>query len=348
MIQRTLERLRQGATLSESEAEAVFEQILTGQLDDAQIGAFLAMIAARGPTVDELVGGAHVMRRFVTPVPAPAVQPGVEAPPLIDTCGTGGAPKMFNVSTAAAIVTAAAAPGRVMVAKHGSRSRTGRGSSEVLAKVGVNVDASPEVQSRCLAEIGVCFCFAIHHHPAMKHAAGPRKSLGFPTIFNLLGPLTNPAGAPRQLIGTYNADLARKITETLARLGAVRAVVVTTHDGLDELTTTNTNLLHLLDGGEIRTRILDPGSLGLARARQEDLRVEDIDSAAGLLKGVIEGSVSGPALEVLLLNVAAALVVADAATDLREGIEMGREAISSGEAGRTLAALARLSHESAP
>ncbi|MCA9309624.1 MAG: anthranilate phosphoribosyltransferase, partial [Phycisphaerales bacterium] len=187
-MQDTLRQLLEGRSLSEREAEHVFTQVLTGQANEAQVGALLALIAVRGVNLDELVGAARVMRAYVTPVP---VQ---DADTVIDTCGTGGAPKTFNISTAVALVAAACERDgrRVRVAKHGGRSRTGRGSAEVLARLGVNIDAPPAAQGRCLDQVGVCFSFAIHHHPAMRFAAGPRKSLGFPTVFNLLGPLTNP------------------------------------------------------------------------------------------------------------------------------------------------------------
>ena len=201
-----------GRVLSEHSTEQLFESLLSGQLDDQQIAAVLTFIQSRGVTVDELVGAARVMRRHVTRVPV-----NVPGAVVIDTCGTGGAPKTFNISTAGAIVVAGASPHRtgsgphVVVAKHGNRSRSGRGSAEVLARLGVNVDATPAVQARCLREAGVCFCFAIHHHPATKYVAAARKSLAFPTIFNLLGPLTNPAGATRQLIGIYDRTAVEKM-----------------------------------------------------------------------------------------------------------------------------------------
>ncbi len=215
--------------LCEVDAETLFEAVLSGHLDQAQIAGVLSLLAARGPTTDEVVGAARAMRRHVTPVPAS--DPGS----LVDTCGTGGAPKTFNVSTAAAIVAAAAG---ARVAKHGNRSRTGRGSAEVLQALGVNVDAPPGTQARCLDEAGVCFCFAIHHHPAMRHAAVVRRALKFPTIFNILGPLTNPAGATRQLIGVYDEALVPLVAAALARLGSVRAMVVHSRDGLDEVSIT--------------------------------------------------------------------------------------------------------------
>jgi len=191
-IRDSLDKLLASRSLTRAQATTTFDEILSGRADDAQIAALLALIQSRGATVDELTGAAESMRRHAAHVP---VQDSIDAP-IIDTCGTGGAPKAFNVSTCAAIVAAAAAPKKIRVAKHGNRSRTGRGSAEVLAALGVNIDASLETQARCLDTVGVCFCFAIHHHPAVKHAMPARRSLGFPTIFNLLGPLTNPANAP--------------------------------------------------------------------------------------------------------------------------------------------------------
>ncbi len=334
--QEILRQLLTGAPLSERQSQAAFEQILSGLWSEAHIGAMLALIASRpgGPTVDELVGGARVMRRHVTPVALPAGARGR----LIDTCGTGGAPKAFNVSTIAAIVTAAAAPGRVLIAKHGSTSRTGRGSAELMQSLGVNVAATPEAQSRCLEKLGVCFCFAIHHHPAMKHAAPARKALGFPTIFNLLGPLTNPAGAPRQLMGTYSASLADKLAHTLARLGAEKAIVVTSHDGLDELTITDTNIVHTVERGAISTRVLDARSLGLTPAPFESLAAATLDDATRIAREVLAGA-KGPHRDMVMLNVAGALVAADAAADFADGVAQAASAIDSGAASRTLDAL---------
>lgn len=336
-----LGQLRGGVPLSEASAEDAFERLFTGALDGAQIGALLALIAVRGPTVEELVGGARAMRRHVTRVPVNGLEG--SAARLIDTCGTGGAPKMFNVSTAGAIVTAAAGRGKLAVAKHGSTSRTGRGSAEVMEKLGVNVAASPETQARCLREIGVCFSFAIHHHPAMKHAAGPRKSLGFPTIFNVLGPLTNPAGARRQLMGTYSSDIAEKLAQTVARLGTERTIVVTSRDGLDELTTTGVNELRRVEQGEVHLSEFDARSVGLRPARFEDLQVHDLGEAAAAVEETLRG-VTGPRLDVVLLNAAGSLVVGGVVEEISEGVAMAREAVETGRAWETLEDLRKLSH----
>lgn len=339
-----LAELLAGRSLSEAQAEEALCAILEGRANESQVGAFLALMAAKGPTVDEIVGGARQMRAHVTPVP---VEP--DGSVVIDTCGTGGAAKTFNVSTAAAIVAAAAGatetpPGaaRVKVAKHGGRSRSGRGSAEVLAALGVNVDASPETQARCLAEAGVCFSFAVNHHPAMKFAAGPRKSLGFPTIFNLLGPLCNPARASRQLMGVYDARYAPLIGEALARLGAERAMVVHGRDGMDEISTTAPTIVVEVRGGRVSTSELDVASLGVARARIEDLIARDLDDAARMVRDVVMGR-PGPGLEISVVNAGAALLVGGGCADMGSGVAMARRAIASGAAARTLESLARLS-----
>ena len=338
-MREALATLRDGGTLGEDAARAVFDLILGGGADEAQIGALLALLATRGPTADELTGAARAMRAVVAPVPVADSARGA----LVDTCGTGGAPKTFNVSTGAAIVAAGAggldgAGARVRVAKHGNRSRTGRGSAEVLTTLGVNVDASPETQARCLEEAGVCFCFAIHHHPAMRYAAGPRKSLGMPTIFNLLGPLTNPAGATRQLLGVYDRRFVGLVAECLSRLGAERAIVAHGLDGLDEMTTTAPTAVAEVGPGGVREGEVDAGALGVARATLDDLRETTLDDAAAAIERILGGE-AGPRADIVALNAGAALVVGGAAADLGAGVALAREAIASGGAARALEAL---------
>jgi len=342
-IRQILESLVDGQTLSETDAEAVFHALLEGQLEQAQIGALLALVQSRRPTVSELVGAAQVMRAHVTAVPVTPRSDQV----LIDTCGTGGAPKLFNISTVAAIIAAAAggapdAP-RVLVAKHGNRSRTGRGSAEALAELGVNIDASPETQARCLDEVGVCFCFAIHHHPAMRHASGPRKALGFRTIFNLLGPLTNPAAARRQLIGVYAEEMVEPMAAALAALGAVRAIVAHSRDGLDELSTAAPTLLAHVEAGSVRTEVVDSADLGIPRATHDQLRIDDLSSAARIAREILSGQ-KGPRRDIAVFNAAAALLVADATTSFAHGIELASAAIDSGATQRTLDRLCAISH----
>ncbi|TVQ34189.1 MAG: anthranilate phosphoribosyltransferase [Phycisphaeraceae bacterium] len=337
-----LTQLVHGATLTEAQAEHAFETILTGGANEVQVGAMLALMARRGPTIEEIVGGARAMRRHATIVPTEGLE---EVGALIDTCGTGGAAKTFNISTAAAVVAAAArGRRRVLVAKHGGRSRSGRGSAEALEALGVNVAATPESQRRCLEEAGVCFCFAIHHHPAMKFAAGPRKSLGFPTIFNLLGPLTNPAMAPRQLMGVYDRAYVATIAEALRRLGCERAMVVRGEDGMDEISTTAPTFIAHLREGRIETKTMDAAAMGVPRATMADLQqVDDIEKAADLVSRVLSGEKS-PARDIVTLNAAAAIVVGDGAETFEDGIAMATEAIDSGTAKDTLAKLAELSH----
>jgi len=345
-IHAALARIRSGEVLARTESNSVFESLLNGALDDAQIGALLMALAARGPSVAELAGAAAAMRAHVTPVAAPD-EPGIR---VIDTCGTGGAPKTFNVSTAAAIVAAACEPNpesgvaRVVVAKHGNRSRTGRGSAEVLAALGVNVDASPDTQSACLHDAGVCFCFAIHHHPAMRYAAGPRRSLGFPTIFNLLGPLTNPAGASRQLIGVYAEPLVDLVAGALVELGAEQAMVVHAEDGLDELTVTAPTLVAHVENGTVRRETIRPDTLGLRSATIDEVRVESVEASAELIQRIIGGE-EGPAADMVALTAAGALLVGGAAESWPDAVARARDAVASGRAQRTLAQLCERSHQ---
>jgi len=339
-VDQIFDTLLAGRALSEPQAESAFTALLSGDLDEARTAALLALIQTRPPDAAELAGAARAMRAHIERIPY-KTPPGTT---LLDTCGTGGAPKTFNVSTAAALIAAAAGRAQgLRVAKHGNRSRTGRGSAEVLAALGVNLDASPETQARCLEEAGVCFCFAMRHHPAMRHAAGPRKSLGFPTIFNLLGPLTNPAGASRQLIGVYDERAVRPVAEALRSLGAERAMVARGHDGLDELTTTaRTRVCELIDG-EITEREIDAAELGLPRAALDDLRATDLEDAAAVVRAVLAGE-PGPRLDLALLNAAAALAVGGIARDLCHALALAREAVESGQAWRTLTRLAKTSH----
>jgi len=345
-ISAVLARLVRATPLSIQEAEWLFEELLGGRLAEAQIGAVLALMQARGAGVDELVGAARVMRRHVAAVPF-SPPPGPDCV-LVDTCGTGGAPKSFNISTAAAIIAAAASPHheggslRVCVAKHGNRSRTGRGSAEVLTALGVDVDAAPDVQARCLAEAGVCFCFAIHHHPAMRHAAGPRRALGIPTIFNLLGPLTNPAGAERQLIGVYAHELVEPVARALARLGAARAMVVHGLDGMDEISTTAPTRIAAVESGMVTFTDFDARLLGIPRPDPAELAVPDSAASARAVREILAG-VPGPRRDIAALNAAGALLVAGAAPGWPEAWRAALHAIDSGRAAATLDLLVKWS-----
>ena len=330
-----LKQLLAGGTLSAEQTTSAFEAMMTGRVHHGEMGALLALLAMRTPTPQEILGAARVMRAHVDPVITSCT-----ADQLVDTAGTGGAPKTFNVSTAAAIVAAAAG---TKVAKHGNRSRTGRGSAEVLKALGVNVDASRQVQARCLDEVGVCFCFAIHHHPATRHVMPVRLALGFPTIFNLLGPLTNPAGALRQVMGVYDARFMRPIAEALAALGAVRAMVVHSEDGLDELSiSAPTHIMHVHDG-QVHDDVVSPGDVGLVAAPREAVTASDLDHAAAMIRDVITGTEQGPPRDMTLLNAGATLLVAEVADSLSDGVPLAREVIDSGAAANTLQQLTRIS-----
>jgi anthranilate phosphoribosyltransferase len=322
--------------LTAEESREAFAAMMAGEVTQAEMGALLALLALRVPTADELTGAARVMRENVARIPTQS-----DPETLVDTCGTGGAPKTFNVSTAAAIVAAGAG---ARVAKHGNRSRTGRGSAEVLKALGIDVDASRELQARCLDEVGICFCFAIHHHPATKNVVPVRLALGVPTIFNLLGPLTNPAGARRQLLGVYDARFLLPMARALFDLGATRAMVFHADDGLDELSiSAPTQIVHVTRAGLAQERIA-PEDLGLSRAPRETVEARDLEHAAALIRGVVDGQERGPARDMTLMAAAGALLVSDQVQNLRAGVARAAQAIDDGSAQRVLARWIALSH----
>jgi anthranilate phosphoribosyltransferase len=315
--------------------DALFEAMMHGTLDPPQTAAVLSLMAARDPDPQELAAAARVMRRHVTAIPVAG-----DRDRLLDTAGTGGAPKTFNVSTAAAIV---AAGGGIPVAKHGNRSRTGRGSAEVLAALGVNIDAGPDIQGACLEQAGVAFCFAIHHHPATRFVVPVRRSLAFPTIFNLLGPLTNPGGARRQLLGVWDQRFGRLMAEALLQLGAIRGIVAHAADGLDEISiSAPTTLWHVEEGG-IREEVIAPDMVGLPVHPIESVTAGDLDDAAAMVQLVLDGSDQGPARDMVLINAAAAMLAGGGVDDLQEGVERARSVIDDGLAVRTLQLLADVS-----
>ncbi len=341
-MKEALATLAGGGTLSREQARCAFEAIMTGSAPPAQVGALLAMLAARPLTVDELVGAATVMRDKVTRVDVP------DGLTVIDTCGTGGThSKVFNISTSAAIVAAGAGrPHGIAVAKHGNRSITSRsGSAQVLEALGVKIRVSGATLTRCLDEAGICFCFAQAHHPAMKHAMPIRLELGFRTIFNVLGPLTNPAGATRQVMGVYDPAMTELIARVLGELGAVRAMVVhgTTETGvpLCELLTSGRTRVSEWRDGQVNTRELDAATLGLPAGDMGAMEVNDPVRSAEIIGSVIAGD-DGPARDIVCLNAAAALVVADLAADLADGLKQARESIDSGAAGRALSRLVEI------
>jgi len=329
MMQEALKRILDGHDLTRDECAEVMDEIMSGACTDAQIGAFLVALRIKGETIEEITGAASVMRAKATRVPASA--------DVIDTCGTGGdAHHTFNISTAAAIVSAACG---VAVAKHGNRSvSSSSGSSQVLEALGVNIEASVEVMARCIQRAGIGFLYAPRLHGAMKYAIGPRKEIGVRTIFNILGPLTNPAGARRQLMGVYSEALVEPLAHVLRALGTVRAVVVHGRDGVDELSISDESVLAELMDAQVRVRIVTPEEFGLERAPLDALRVDSPEQSAALIRGVLGGE-PGPARDVVLLNAGAALYAAGAAGDIAEGMTRAAEAVDMGRGQATLAKL---------
>ncbi len=327
-----LQKLLLRQNLNESEAGTAFDIIMDGQATPAQLGAFLAMLRMKGETHDEITGAARSMRRhavFIDP----------RGKPVVDTCGTGGdSLGTFNISTTAAFVVAGAG---VPVAKHGNRAMTSQcGSADVLAELGVNLDAQPEVMEESLHEVGIGFLFAQKLHPAMKHAAGPRKELGIRTVFNMLGPLTNPAGAKNQVLGVFAPELTEVFAEVLRRLGSTSVFVVHGHDGMDEITTTAATRISELRNGQVRTYEFDPLPLIEQYAKPEDLKGGDPAVNARIVREVLSG-VKGPRRDIVCLNAAAGIVAGGKAADLQAGYRAARESIDNGRALQALEGLIR-------
>ncbi|MBI2195138.1 MAG: anthranilate phosphoribosyltransferase [Planctomycetes bacterium] len=334
MIQEAIRRLLEGRSLSAEEAAASMTEIMEGLASEAQIAGFLVALRMKGETVEEILGCARVMRSKVTRVRA---GPG----PVVDTCGTGGdGSHSFNVSTAAALIAAGAG---ATVAKHGNRSVSSRsGSADVLEALGVNVEASVPVVERCLAEARVGFLFAPRLHAAMKFAAKPRRDLGVRTVFNLLGPLTNPADARHQLLGVHDARWTEPLARVLLGLGSAHALVVHGLDGLDEISTTGPSRVSECRGDSVVTYEVRPEHFGLSPARIENFRVVDAQASAESIRAILDGT-PGPRADIALLNAGAALYAADAAESLEEGLALARESVRSGRARHALERLAECS-----
>ncbi len=331
MINEALRTLVAGNELSADVAAAAMSGMMAGEATPVQMAAFLTALAGRGATSGEITSFAKVMRSH-----AVTVSPGRR--PLVDTCGTGGGAVLtFNISTTAAFVVAGAG---VAVAKHGNRAMTSRtGSADLLEALGVRIDLAPEMIARSVDEVGVGFLFAQAHHPAMRHIAPVRRELPFRTVFNCLGPLTNPAGAEHQVIGVYDAALVPLLSTALCELGCRRGMVVYGADGLDELSTLGRTLIASVDHGQVRHTEVVPEELGLRTVEAESLAPgEDAAGNAAITRAVLEGE-PGARREIVLLNAAAALQVAGKAANLREGIAVAAESIDSGAAAARLAAL---------
>jgi anthranilate phosphoribosyltransferase len=339
-IRAALARVVEGESLSTDEMAAVMRQIMTGEAEEAQIGAFLVALRMKGETLDEITGAVQVMRELATGVD-------VDGDHLVDIVGTGGdGANLFNVSTASTFVAAA---GGAKVAKHGNRSVSSKsGSADLLEAAGVRLDLNADQVKRCVEDLGVGFMFAPMHHSAMKHAIGPRKALGLRTIFNILGPMTNPAGVKRMLIGVFDPSLLRPVAEVLGRLGAEHVLVVHAADGLDEISLAGpTHVAEFVDG-EVREYTIDPGALGVDQRPLDGL---EVDGAAGSL-ALIRDALGAPndrsaeaqkAADIVALNAGAALYVAGLADDLAAGVARARTVIDEGEALARLEALADLS-----
>jgi anthranilate phosphoribosyltransferase len=334
MIQRALQRLLDGHDLSREEARAVMGAIMRGEATPAQIGGFLVALRAKGETADEIAGCAEAMREHVL-----AVHP--RRDDLVDTAGTGGdGANTFNISTAAALVAAAAGAG---VAKHGNRAASSAtGAADVLEALGFTLELPRERIERSIDELGFGFLFAQAHHPAMRHAAPVRRELATRTVFNVLGPLTNPAGARAQLVGVYSPSIVRTIAEALVQLGARRAYVVHGAGGIDELSPAGPNLVCEVENGTVREYQLDPDELGVPRADAAELRGGDPEHNARALREVLEGG-NGGHRSAVLLNAAGAIAASGHARNLGEGLDAARKAIDSGAAAARLEELVAFS-----
>jgi anthranilate phosphoribosyltransferase len=326
IVSRAIDAVCAGDHLTADHASAVLSEIMAGRTDPVQTGAFLIALRAKGETVAEVVGMARTMRGLAVPVPS-------RRHDLVDTCGTGGGPSTFNVSTTAAFVAAGAG---CAIAKHGNRSNTSKsGSADLLEALGVNVEIEPEQVGRCIDEVGFGFMFAPRHHAAMKHVVPARKALGVRTIFNFLGPLTNPAGAKRQLLGVADRHYQETIAEALVALGSVRALVVSAEDGLDELSpASRTRVIEVADGRTAEW-FVEPGRLGLAPAELESVAGGTPAENAAVSRSVLAGE-PGPHRDLVLLNAAAAIYVGGLALDLEQGIAKAAEAVDSGAAADVL------------
>ena len=335
-IQSAIRTVIERRDLDGAQMTGVMHAIMTGECTPAQVGGFLVGLRMKGETVEEIAAAAAVMRRLATQVV-------VDKSHLVDTCGTGGdASGTFNISTASALVAAGAG---ARVAKHGNRSVSGRsGSADVLEAAGVRLDLAPERIARCIDEAGVGFLFAPAHHGAMKHAIGPRREMAVRTIFNVLGPLTNPAGALRQVIGVFDRELVEPLARVLGELGSEHVLVVRSEDGLDELSLgAPTHVAELRDGA-VRSMVLDAGELGFASAPVGSIAVDSPAASLDVIRSVLAGE-PGPAADITVLNAAAAIYVSGIAPSLEDGIGRARASIGSGLAANALDRLVAISNE---
>lgn len=322
-IQQAIKAVMARQNLSRSEMTDVMHQIMTGEATPSQIGGFLVGLHMKGETVDEITAAATVMRELATHVHS-------DAQYLVDTCGTGGdSSGSFNISTASAIVTAAAG---AHVAKHGNRSVSSKsGSADVLEAAGVNLEISPEQVGQCIDEVGVGFLFAQKHHSAMRHAIGARREMAVRTIFNVLGPLTNPASAPNQVIGVFHIDLVELLARVLKQLGSRHVMVVHAEDGMDEISISTTTRVAELMNGEVNSYDISPEDFGLKRADISSIRVDGAEQSLAMMQSVFDNQI-GPAHDIVCLNAGAAIYVSGLAGSHKQGVEMAQQAIAEGKA----------------
>ncbi|HHV28567.1 anthranilate phosphoribosyltransferase [Acetivibrio mesophilus] len=327
MLKKAISKLVEGKNLSEIEIVEALNCIMEGNATPAQIGSFITALRIKGETIEEITGCAKVMREK-----ADRICPNVEY--YIDTCGTGGdGTNTFNISTASAFVAAA---GGVYVAKHGNRSVSSKsGSADVLEALGINIDLSPLQVKECIEKVGIGFIYAPMFHKSMKHAAGPRKELGIRTIFNILGPLTNPSNAKGQVLGVFNPNLTEAVANVLLNLGVERALVIHGMDGMDEITTTTSTKVSEIRDNEVITYELTPKNYGFDLVSREDLMGRDAEDNAQIIRGIFNGE-KGPKRDIVVLNSAAALYVGKIASSIEEGIGLAQEIIDSGKALRKL------------
>ncbi|MFC1949066.1 anthranilate phosphoribosyltransferase [Chloroflexota bacterium] len=333
MIKEAIASLIDGRSLTMDEAAQVMEEIMGGEVTPAQFGAFVTALRLKGETAEEIAGLAKTMRAKAVPV--------IINEPVVDTCGTGGdGSATFNISTAAAFAVAGAG---LKVAKHGNRAMSSRcGSADVLEALGVKIDLTPEQVKQCLEEVGMGFMFAPSFHPAMKFAAAPRREIGVRTVFNIIGPLTNPAGARAQVLGVADGSLVRKLALVLKNLDCNHALVVHGRDGLDEITITGKTSVCELKDGNIKRYTISPEDFGISRASPESLKGGTAEENAALLRSVLSGT-PGPRRDAVVMNAAAALVAGDRAKSLQQGVNLAREALDSGSAMAKLEQLVKLS-----
>lgn len=350
MIKQAIAKVVERRDLTEGEMIEVMDQIMSGGATQAQIGSFITALRMKGETVDEITGAARVMRERATPIRVgrnvldiDRDEINIDQETILDVVGTGGdSTNSFNISTTVSFVVSACG---VKVAKHGNRSVSSIcGSADVLEALGVNLDVTPEVVERCISEIGIGFLFAPALHGAMKHAIGPRREIGIRTIFNILGPLTNPAGADCQVLGVYSDDLVEKLAGVLHRLGCKRGFVVHGRDGMDEITlTTETKIAEVTPDG-VSVSVIKPETLGFSPCTMDDLRGGDAKGNATIVRSILEGE-NGPKRDVVLLNAAYALVAAGRVANPLEGVKLAIDAIDSGNASKQLAKLIAITKE---